>query len=208
MDSSDLTDALMENGAQVAQQALESGNQRHYETVMREWSQLDPSAATMFGQLKQAEYRAWQAEQAAQQMLQPMQQQQHLGVIAQAWESMARDHPDVEQFRDAIAQEANRIQQLTGRHLVTEMVRSGDQQQIREALQVLYERARGRGSDTLVQAATQAARAHAQESQRFREDAAVTSATATETAPPQTSADRLAQSWEEKDRPFLEGWNV
>jgi len=202
--------AVEENPAAAAQQALETGNARMYEQVMRQWHDLDPSAATMFGMIKQYEYQRWLDRQAFDQLAQPVQQQQYLGTLASAWSDLQRSYPDLDQHRDAIASEANRIQAMTGRNLVTEMINSGDPSQTREALETLYLRARARGSDTLVQAATEAAREAAQQSQRARDEAVVTSATATEQAVPVSSADRLAAQWDAKDRLFSaeNGWNI
>lgn len=203
-----LEDALADNPIVVADQALRSGDPQFIERVVSAWRDSDPTSAQLWVETRQAQRAAYEAAQRAEQAVSAAGQRASQDAVAQAWTQLQQEIPDLDQHRGAITAEAQRIADATGRNLVTEMMDSGDPAQIRDAIETLYYRARGRGSDTLAEAARSAAREHVAESQRAKAEAVVASASATGEAPPKSVADRIADSWAEIEAPMRDGWNI
>lgn len=203
-----LADAIDENPILIADQALRTGDQQFLERVVNTWRESDPTSAQLWVETRQAQRQAYEAAQRAEQAVSAAAGRQSQDAIAQAWTQLQAELPDLEQHRGAITAEAQRIADTTGRNLVTEMLNSGDPGQIRDALETLYYRARGRGSDTLAEAARSAAREHVAESQRAKAEAVVASASATGEAPPKSVADQIADSWVAIEQPMRDGWSI
>lgn len=202
IDAAAYEDEIDQNPAGWAQWAVENGQAHIYERAVQQWAQDDPLAASRFdSQLRERKLRE-ELQAQVQQVAAPIQNMTAQQAQQAAYRQFAEAHPDVDKFADQMAEIAQ------GSKVIFTALKSDDHDTRVEALEYLYNQARGRSSDNLGTAAQELARAQAEESARARQEATVASGTAHVDAEKPSPAQQIAAQWDNFDKPYNDGWNV
>jgi hypothetical protein len=185
------SDFISENPGAAAQLAYEQGDQSALGAAYQQWSLEDPAAAaTWVGERRLQEARQ-EFEQRAKQLEDrfiPFQQAQEQSQLTQGVQQLPEDVRSFLTDVDAVQNLATEFPTL-GNAIV-----SGSPSERLNAIQALHGIHRGRTADTLGQAASDVARAVAQEAQAVRDEAYVASSTSSQEEP---------QSYEQQEQQRL-----
>lgn len=187
-----------ENPAQAAQLAYQHQNPTAYRAAMEAWEDVSPGTPAVWTQ----NVALWQE-----------QQRQSAYVQQQQWlESVNRFSAENPGFAEFSTDELIAAGERNPALLELIQKSDADPNARMGALRVLHveaERARGRTAGTLVDAAKDLARVQAAETQRAKEEAILASAGASLDGGPKPSvADRIAEQWDEIEKPYTDGWNI
>jgi hypothetical protein len=173
-------DFIEQNPGAAAQLAYEQGDQTALGAAYQQWSLEDPAAAaTWVGERRLQEARQ-EFEQRAKQLEDrfiPFQQAQEQSQLTQGVQQLPEDVRSFLTDVDAVQSLATEFPTL-GNAIV-----SGSPSERLNAIQALHGIHRGRTADTLGQAASDVARAVAQEAQAVRDEAYVASSTSSQEEP-------------------------
>jgi hypothetical protein len=180
---------------QLAQQAIDSSDDILYRRAMSAWSEHDAVGAMDFHARKVSEANMAQLREEMAPALQQVERTQTGNQFVVAYEAAASKHDDFSQVMNSITPE-----NIAGfPKTVLAALQSGDQASKQEVLETLYRWTKAEQAGNITQAATTAARKQQQDSRTARTDAAVASASTSQSREPTTNVDAFHEAFQASD---------
>jgi hypothetical protein len=201
LDQAALASLIDERPDLATELAYQSGNQAALQIAFQAFSEEDETAAKLWATEKRVERMQAQFEQSQTQMTQSVQSREYESAL----ETFAKDHPDIDEH-------AGRMQEIAREHpFLADVLQSDNPKAKLDVFEFLYNKARGRASENLDEAARAVAREHAEQTQQVKREGILATSTASIPEAKPSIADEIADEWDKQNAPYKSGpggWNI
>ena len=201
LDQAALANLIDERPDMATELAYQAGNPTALQIAYQAWAADDPTEAKLWATEKRVEQMQAQFAQSQAQMSQTVASREYNDAL----ETFAKDHPDIDEH-------AGRMQEIAREHpFLANVLQSDDPKAKLDVFEFLYNKARGRASENLDEAARAVAREHAEQTQQVKREGILATSTASIPEAKPSIADEIADSWDKQNAPYKsgpDGWNI
>jgi hypothetical protein len=191
---------------------VRTGDWGAHNAVISQWKEIDPAQVRLYENQKRIELTIQQDREERQRSTQQAAAApQQMEVLSSAEQRFRGEFPDVDlsRLQQPMIDEAVEASRVAGRNVYSDLMESGDPEQVYHGFRTLALAALNRSGAAQRQQVSENARTAAVETQRAKAAAMVTSANASaaDPAPPKTFDDELLEEFEQQDK-RRSGFNI